>query len=370
MKKLVAILLAVLMVAALFTGCAPKAETPDEPAKDESAKDDVVKDEPATDEPAEDSSADALPFELESGVVPTYDDIVIPDGVELTIGYLAQNDSDQFNVFLGQVIEDEIAKYDGKIKLIRSDAQSQASVQVSQAEDMAIKTPDVVIMNAVDKEASAPAVQKLVDAGIPVVLLNTNVANVELATSYVGIDDYEVGVLLAQMVGEALDGEGTVNVIQGLLGHPANERRWVGVQDEFKANWPNITIGSSQAADWDRGKAMNVTEDWISAGAESFDAILSLNDEMAIASGNALQAANIDVPIVGADALDEMLDLIVEGKMYGTVFQNGNVESRCAVSVAIAAALGVTVDHEYMIPNEVVTAENVESYIGRNTLPA
>lgn len=351
MKRFIASITTLALSMALFTGCSGKEQTGSDVSADQSG-----------------TSNAAPPFTLTAGVVPTFDDVTIPTGKKISIGYLAQNETDQFNVYLGEVIQDEASRYGDQIDFFMSDAQSQASIQVSQAEDMVIKKPDVVIINAVDQEASAPAVSALSDAEIPVILLNTSVSNLELATSYVGIDDKEVGMMLAQMIGEALNGKGTVNVIQGLLGHPANERRWIGVQEVLEKDYPNIKIGATQAADWDRNKAMNVAEDWISSG-DNFDAVISLNDEMAISAQKAFEAAGKnDVLVVGADAIEEMLELIKDGKMYGTVFQNGDAEGRCALNVAVAAALGVTVDKEYMIPNEIVTQSNVEEYFGRNVL--
>lgn len=308
------------------------------------------------------------PFTLPTGVVPTFKDIKIPKGTTLTIGYLAANETDQFCVFLGDVIEDEAAKYKDQVEFIMSDAQHTAAIQVSQAEDMVIKKPDAVIMQAVDQEASAPALSLLVKAGIPTIMLSNSISNVEEATSFVGIDDMEVGMLMASLINEALGGkQAIVNVIQGPLGDPCNERRWTAVKQAFETKYTNLMVGATQAADWDRNKAMNVAEDWISSG-DPFDAVIALNDEMAMAAGNAFEAADITIPIVGGDALDEMLHRIVDGRMYGTIFQNGEVEGRCALNIAVASALGVPVDKEYMIPNEVVTAANVDEYFGRNRM--
>ena len=54
--------------------------------------------------------------------------------------------------------------------------------------------------------------------------------------------------------------------------------------------------------------------------------------------------------------------------MYGTVFQDGDTEGRCALNAAVALALGENVDSTYYIPNEIITKDNVDEYIGRNTL--
>lgn len=299
--------------------------------------------------------------------IPVFGDYEIPDGEKITIGYLAQNETDQFNVYLGKVISDEAAKYGDKIEILKSDALSVAANQVTQCEDMVTRNVDVAIVNAVDEEASAPGVQALINAGIPVVLINTTVKNADQCECFVGIDDREIGELLIEMVAEKLGGKGTVNVVMGLLGHPANEYRVAGLEEKVK-EYPDIKIGAMNAADWDRNKAMNIAEDWLASG-EQIDAIVSLNDEMAVSVMNAFESAGKEnLVIVGADGIEEVLNYIKDGRMYGTVFQDGDTEGRCALNAAVALALGENVDSAYYIPNEIITKDNVEEYIGRNTL--
>lgn len=134
------------------------------------------------------------------------------------------------------------------------------------------------------------------------------------------------------------------------------------IYEEMK-NHPDMTIGSTHAADWDRGKAMALTEDWLASNDE-FNAIFALNDEMAIPTANALIAAGRDdVVVIGIDALDEALEMIKAGKMYGTVFQSAEWQGRGSLNVAVAAVLGEDVQKDYLIPYEAVTAENVDDYL-------
>lgn len=373
MKKSKALIVLTLVLACVFVFAAcssPSTSESSSAAPSESATEAPSESSEApaesSDAPSESSEAPSEGAEATSAGLndlPTPEDITIPEGETITVGYLAQNQTDQFNVFMGEALMDEAAKYNGQVVVEISDAQSVAATQVSQAENMVVKGMDVVIINAVDQEACAPAVKAVVDAGIPIIILNTLVSNTDIATAYVGVDDVEAGVTAMQIMGDGLDGQGTVNVILGLLGHPASENRWTGVQAEL-ANYPDITIGASQAADWDRGKAMNVTEDWISGGVD-FQGIIALNDEMAISASNALSAANItDVKIVGVDALDEALELVKSGKMYGTVYQDAGGQGRGSLNVAVAAVLGMDLHNEYLIPFQKVTAENADDYMG------
>ena len=294
--------------------------------------------------------------------IPSFEEIKIPAGEKIKVGYLAQNETIQFCIYMGDALRDQAKRYGEQVEIEMVDARGLAATQVSQAEDMVVKGVDVVILHPIDQEASAPALDIIVDAGIPLITVNTNTVNKEIANAYVGVDDKEAGILAVQLMSKALNGTGTINVIKGLLGDPANENRMIGLEEEL-ANHPAIRVGSAQAADWDRGKAMNLTEDWLTSG-RNFDGIIAMNDEMAISSALALDSVGItDVKIIGVDALDEALELIKAGKMYGTVFQNADAQGRGALNVALAAALGMDIEKNYIIPYEAVTAENVENYL-------
>lgn len=354
MKKRLAIILAVVLAFLMVaTACSGSSDSSADTSADSSS-----------DSASTEAKAD---FELTPGVIPTSDVVKIPEGKTIKVGYLSMSESDSFCVLMGEAIQAEAEKYGGQVELLTSDAQYVAATQVTQAEDMVTRGVDVVIIASVDQDACAPAVQKVVDAGIPIIAMNTLVSNVDICTSYVGVDDREAGKVALEILSEALGEEGgTANILQGLLGHPANENRTNGILDSL-SDYPNITIGSQQAADWDRNKAMNVAEDWISSG-DKIDAILALNDEMAISAANAFQAAGLtDVKIIGIDALDEALELIKAGKMTGTVFQDAKGQGEAALNVAVCAALGVEVDSEYLIPFQPVNASNVDNYMGAHT---
>lgn len=318
-----------------------------------------------TEKSAETGKADLseIKIELTPGVIPTFDDIKIPADQKITIAYLSQSQTFQFQTYMGDAMKDEVAKYGGQVKMNIYDAQGVAATQVSQAEDAVVSGCDVVILNAVDSEACKPAVETIVNAGIPLITVNTEVTNNELAYSYVGVDDIDVGRILMNCIGEAIGGEGTINILAGQLGHPANERRRQGVDEVMKEKYPKISIAAMQSGDWERNRAMNVAEDWISSDSHP-DGIIAFNDDMAIACANAYQAAGIkDIKIVSVDAVEEALLRVKDGSIYASVSQSANTEGMASVSLAICAALGVKVDPVYYIEPVAVTAELVDEYL-------
>lgn len=364
-SKTLVVLALVLTCLMVFAACTPATTTEEAGAAPAEAADTATADE-AADEPADEAAEPTTKNVSATGAsaseLPTYEDITIPEGKTIKVGYLAQNESLQYCINMSDALRDEAAKYGAQVELEMVDSRGLIPQQISQAEDMVVKDMDVIILHPNDQDASAPALDIIVDAGVPLVILNTSTNNVEISDSYVGVDDEEAGIMLVKLMSQALGDKGTVNVMKGMLGDPANEHRMIGMEQELE-NHPDIVVGSAQAADWDRGKAMSLTEDWLTGGRE-FDGIISMNDEMAISAALALQSVGVtDVAIVGVDALDEALEMIKAGTMYGTVFQNADAQGRGALNVAVKVALGEDVEKVYTVPYEMVTAENVDDYL-------
>lgn len=363
-KNLISILVLALAFIFLITACSSKPANGNSGADDASGSDTSASADNNSGDDSSDSSDTVTAAEVgqsrpiaEYEDIPTFEDLEIPEGETIHIGYISQTETFQFCVNMSTAMKAEVEKYGDQVEFELYDARSIAANQVSLAEDLIAKQVDVAIISCIDQEASAPAVQKLADAGIPVISVNTLVANHDVATAYIGVDDSEAGRLQVQLMAEALGNEGTINVMKGLLGDPANEKRLSGVEAEIENS--GLEIGSAQAADWDRGKAMTLTEDWITSGRE-FNGIICLNDEMAVSTINALKAAGVDVPVIGIDAIEEALALVKSGDMYATLFQNPFEQGAGAINLAVAAALGVDVSYDYLIPFEVITADNVD----------
>ena len=105
--------------------------------------------------------------------------------------------------------------------------------QMSQVEDVIIKKPSAIVFTPVDYKALIPSVEKMNAAGIPVVNVTDHMAGGKLV-SYVGIDDYKVGVATGQALMKALNGKGNVVIIEGVKGSLSNQDRTRGLTDSLK----------------------------------------------------------------------------------------------------------------------------------------
>lgn len=282
---------------------------------------------------------------------------------DLLIGVSWQDLSNVFILKMSDAMEAH-AKTMPNVTLDVQDGQGKPEQQVSQVENFITEGCDAIILMAYDKDACVPCVTKANEAGIPIVEVCTVTANVDDATAFVGCDDVEAGRMEAQFIGDLLGGEGNVCIIEGPMGHSAQISRSEGIHEELEENYPNIVILDEQTANWDRAEAMTLVENWIQSGFE-IDAIISENDEMAMGAVKALEASNLEIPVVGIDAIDDSLASIKSGaaiSQTATLLQDGEAEGVGSLEQAVAAATG-GVAETVIIPWQLVTIDNVDDFI-------
>jgi ribose transport system substrate-binding protein len=104
---------------------------------------------------------------------------------------------------------------------------------------------------------------------------------------------------------EQLGGEGKVVLIEGFVGHPANEARMAGVQEVLDAN-PGIEVVGRDTGKWDQATGQQVMSNFL-ASIPEIDAVWT-QDGMASGVLTAIQTANPENwPIVSGEARQSYL---------------------------------------------------------------
>ena len=249
------------------------------------------------------------------------------------------------------------------VKLIEADSRFDTAKQISQAENFVIQGVDVIILHPDDNSGSAPVVVKAKAAGIPVVLVNSTVSNIDMCETYVGSDDVTAGELQAGFMAKALNGKGNIVILDGPMGTSPQINRGIGYQN-ILADYPEIKILAEQSASWDRAKALAITENWLTAGLP-INGILAENDEMALGAAAAVKESGKadSIIVTGIDAIPDAIKAVTEGRMAATVFQDAVGQGTSAVNAAYRIAKGEKVPDRIMIPFVLVTKDNVSEYI-------
>ena len=151
--------------------------------------------------------------------------------------------------WLGAISKDAQAQADQyddvDFKLLEAaDADSQAQ----QIEQVISEKPDVLVVLPQDGEALTPVAQKAEAAGIPVVNIDRLFTQPDAATATILGDNYQIGVLAADYIGEELKCKGKVVEIQGLAGISVTQERTEGFEDQLKKAVPTVASKSSPSS--------------------------------------------------------------------------------------------------------------------------
>jgi ABC-type sugar transport system, periplasmic component len=336
-KKLLSLVLAILMMVILFTGCTNTAEPSTAPPSET----------PAVSPEADTEKED-------------------PAGKKIVIGCSLQNLTEEFMTMLKGAMEIQLKEYDN-VELVVNDAESKPDKQASQLDSFIAQKVDAVIISPVDADALSPAVEAVVNAGIPVITCSADISE-DKGQVWVGSENENGGEIEMKYVAEKLNGKGNIAILRGPLGAFAEQGRFKGYENVLK-DYPDIKIEFDQTGNWQREEAMSLIENLLTTG-KQIDAIVCQNDGMALGALEAVEAAGKkdEIIITGIDAIKDALDSIKEGKLDATCFQDAIGQGKGALEMAVKAASGETIARNN-IPFELVTSDNVDGYYDRIKLP-
>lgn len=185
-----------------------------------------------------------------------------------------------------------------EIDLIIESAGVDVQGQIQQIQNLLNRGVDAIIINPNDQNALNIALEDAVSEGAVVISIDQAIGAEGVYN--VVIDQQEWGAINARWLVEQLGGEGNIVIIEGAVGHPANEARMAGVEQVLAEN-PGIEVVGRESGGWDQATAQRVASDML-ASIPDIDGVLT-QDGMAQGVVNALSAANPDpFPITTGEA--------------------------------------------------------------------
>ncbi len=177
--------------------------------------------------------------------------------------------------------------------------------QTQQIQNLINRGVDAIIINPNDQTALNPAIEEAVDQGIVVIAVDQEIS--AQGAYNVVIDQTEWARISARWLAEKLGGEGDVVLIEGFVGHPANEARMDGVAEVF-ADYPGINVVGRNTGSWDQATGQQVMSDFL-ASLPNIDGLWT-QDGMAQGALQAVITANPDKwPIMVGEARAGYLQL-------------------------------------------------------------
>ena len=248
------------------------------------------------------------------------------------------------------------------VTVVGPGAESDIEGQVAQIEQQIGAGCHAIVCAPNDAGAAAGALQAALDAGIPVLSVDTNVG-IEGQTSFVGTSNvdaaYEGGKWAIEQVGT----DAKAVIIYGQEGDNTSNMRREGYQKA--CDEAGVEVLSALSGQNTTDGATKTMEDLLNAYPDQIDIVLCHNDDTAIGAMNACKNAGVtDMTIVGFDGNASAVDLILAGEMVkATVAQQPYEMGYQVVEAAVKAINGEEVEATINAPVEVVTAENGQAYL-------
>jgi len=248
--------------------------------------------------------------------------------------------------------------------------------QQSQVEQFVSEKVNAIILNPVDKVQSAAAVDFAAANKVPLITINT-ISDSKNVTAHVGSDDIESGTLQMERLLKVAPDNPRVAYINAVIGHSAQVLREQAYK-QVLAKHPHRFIVQN-TADWSGEKALVLVENWIQTYRKGNDPgidLIAVHADCILAGAiTAVENAGFAGKILlgGMDCDMPVMDKIKAGVVDNSIWQDGLGQGEWALRLAIDAAQGKTIS-DHIIPFEVCTKDNVDSYIkqaeARNALAA
>ena len=247
-------------------------------------------------------------------------------------------------------------------ELVALDPDYDASVQMQQLEDFIEMGIDGLFISCVDGESIVPALEKVMDAGIPVICVDDHPANEDDVDGLVSANNYMAGYQAGKALAEAINGEGEVAHIAYYIKNSTVVERDNGYYDAL-AEYPDIEIVDIQVAEGSTDTALPVAED-ILTGYPDLKGFICVNDPTAQGAYSACEASGrTDVKIVGVDGSQSAMKLIQQGKVVATASQRPYDMGKTAADQMEKILNGEEIEHYIQIDTVLIDASNVEEYI-------
>lgn len=288
---------------------------------------------------------------------------------KITVGITQNNVGvDSYQTTYENAFKEAAAAMDD-VETVVLDAGGDVARQIAQMQDLIQQQVDVIIIWPTNGQAVVPAVRQAKQAGIPVVVTNSQIADAgkEFIASFSGPDNITQGRYAAEMMCDRLKAtgreEGKILQISGQPGYTTAIERAKGFEDRLPEVCPDVDLMETQPGDWNREKAQRVMENFLTKY-DTVDGVYSGDDNMGVGALNAAKAAGraADIVFVGATNFAVGYEAMERGEYYGSVYQSPVEDARNALATAVAVAKGEEVPALNYFDTPKITQDNLTEF--------
>ena len=282
------------------------------------------------------------------------------EGAPYKIALIQQHQTNAFQIAVTEAAEAKAAELGVELTILSAD--QDAATQITQIEQCVSEGFNAILFEPVDPDGLRDAAKAAADAGVVVINIVSSCTDWEDAgISAVSCgNNVKAGENEMQHVADLLGGQGNVAILTGPAASSDALDRLEGYEN-ILANYPDmVQVVSPADCQWDTAKAQATVESWLSA--YDLDAIVCENDGMAVGAGNAA-GADSGIVITGLDGTPDGYEAIKDGRIVGTVAQDGGAMAANGLEAAVTLLDGGSLESNVLITDSVwIDASNVADY--------
>nr|WP_321457954.1 ABC transporter substrate-binding protein [uncultured Cohaesibacter sp.] len=260
-------------------------------------------------------------------------------------------------------IEDRAREINPDVEITSVSADYDLNKQVSQIDSFIAKGVDIIMLNAVDDTAIAPAVIRAKKAGITIAAFDVSAPGADVT---VMTDNLAAGRKACQYIVDQLGGKGNVAIIKGPSSSSLNDR-FNGCMKVFEANPDIKVLSNDQNGLGAREGGMNVMQGLLTRFSD-LDAVFGANDPMALgAQLAAKQLGRTNIIITGVDGAPDTEKALADpaALIKASASQDPYVMAGEALKMGYAFFNGVKPEKDTVLIDPIlITADNLKDYKG------
>jgi ABC-type sugar transport system substrate-binding protein len=233
--------------------------------------------------------------------------------------------------------------------------------QIALIESMVTQGVQGIALTPVDPTV-APALDKAIEAGVKVVLMDNNIPDWEGRTALATTDNYAAGVIAGQHLKTLLKDGDTLGILEGVPGVPALDDRVNGMLEGLAG--VNVNIVGRGATNCTEELGLNVAQDLLTANPD-LKAIYSACGPPAAGAAKAIENAGIapeNIVLVGFDFCCGEAEALESGYEDATVAQFPTKMAELGVDALVKAIRGEQVESLIDSGAALVTKDNMAEF--------
>lgn len=276
-------------------------------------------------------------------------------------GFSAIDMENPYFITLESAITEVLDEYG--YELIVKDPASDADKQASQIEEMIEEGIDAIFISPVNWEEITPSLQKLKDAGIKIINVDTQVKEMDYVDAYIGSDNKKAGYICGQDLVERCPDGGKILILECPTQNSINDRI-TGFEEAISTAENGFEVIERKDTNGEFEIAMEVTKEILEQHPD-INIIMCGNDQIAVGAKTAVNVLNMnDVIIYGVDGSPDIKKELKksDNQIAGTAAQSPINIGKVSAQIGIDMLLGEDYEKETYEDVFMINEDNVDMY--------